>query len=88
VPSTESLGLSFLRKLKLNTLKTDVRQITAQLPAPVATYLLNRKRKELSDLEDKRAIGITIISREDLIPGQVEVVYDKKIKTEEDPSPA
>jgi ribonuclease E len=83
VPSAESLGLSFLRKLKLDTLKADVWQVTAQLPAPVATYLLNRKRKELSDLEDKRSIGITITSREDLIPGQMEVVYDKKIKAVE-----
>ncbi len=83
VTSAESLGLSFLRKLKLDTLKADILQITAQLPAPVATYLLNRKRKELSDLEDKRAIGITIISRDDLMPGQMEVAYDKKNKTAE-----
>ena len=85
VSSTESLGLSFLRKLKLDTLKADILHITAQLPAPVATYLLNRKRKELSDLEGKRAVGITIISREDLLPGQMEVAYDKKTKTVEAP---
>jgi Ribonuclease G/E len=52
----------------------------------VATYLLNRKRRELSDLEDKRAIRITIISRDDLIPGQMEVVYDKKNKAVDNPS--
>jgi ribonuclease E len=85
VSSTESLGLSFLRKLKLDTLKGDILQVTAQLPAPVATYLLNRKRKELSDLEGKRAIGITIIARDDLIPGQMEVAYDKKTKAMETP---
>jgi ribonuclease E len=85
VPSTESLGLSFLRKLNVNTLKADIRQVTAQLPAAVATYLLNRKRKELSDLESKRAVAITIISRADLIPGQMEVIYDKKIKPADNP---
>ncbi len=85
VSSTESLGLSFLRKLKLDTLKGDILQVTAQLPAPVATYLLNRKRKELSDLEGKRAIGVTIIARDDMIPGQMEVAYDKKTKTVETP---
>ena len=51
----------------------------------MATYLLNRKRKELSDLESKRAIGITIIGRDDLIPGQMEVAYDKKTKAAETP---
>jgi ribonuclease E len=86
VPSTETLGLGILRKLKLDTLKEDLRHVTAQLPAPVATYLLNRKRKELSDLETKRAVGITIISRDDLIPGQVEIIYDKKSKPVENPS--
>ena len=85
VPSTESLGLSFLRKLNLNTLKADIRQVTAQLPAAVASYLLNRKRKELNDLEHKRAVAITIISREDLVPGQMDVIYDKKIKSVENP---
>ena len=49
----------------------------------MATYLLNRKRRELSDLEMKRDLGITIISREDLIPGQMDVVYDRKTKTAE-----
>ena len=86
VPSTESLGLRFLRKLKLETLKEGIRQVTAELPAPVSAYLLNRKRRELSDLEVKRAIGITIIPRTDLIPGQMEVIYDRKPKGSEAPS--
>lgn len=85
VPSAESLGLSFLRKLKLDTLKKDIRHVTAQLPAPVATYLLNRKRRELSDLEGKRAVEITIASRDGWIPGQMEVTYDKKTRGVEDP---
>ncbi|BBO72740.1 hypothetical protein DSCW_01570 [Desulfosarcina widdelii] len=86
VPSTESLGLSFMRKLKLETLKEGVRHVTAGLPAPVANYLLNRKRRELSDLEIKRDLGITIVSRDDLVPGQMDVVYDRKAKAAETPS--
>jgi ribonuclease E len=85
VPSPESLGLSVLRKLKLDSLKEDLRQVTAQLPTPVATYLLNRKRKELSDLECKRGITITLISHDDLIPGQMEFTYDRKTKPLENP---
>ena len=53
------------------------------LPTTVATYLLNRKRKDLSELEGKRSIGITILGRDDLLPGQMEVVYDKKNKDPE-----
>jgi ribonuclease E len=83
VPSTESVALSVLRKLKLGTMKEGIRQVTVQLPTTVATYLLNRKRKDLSDLEGKRSIGITILGRDDLLPGQMEVVYDKKNKDPE-----
>ncbi|WP_419655588.1 Rne: ribonuclease E [Desulfosarcina variabilis str. Montpellier] len=86
VPSTESLGLSVLRKLKLDSLKDGLRQISAQLPVQVATYLLNRKRRELSDLEYKRGITINITARDDLIPGQMEFNYDRKTKTEENPA--
>jgi ribonuclease E len=80
VSSTESLGLALMRKLKLETLKGDIQHVTAGLPAPVADYLLNRKRRELSDLESKRAIGITIVSRMDLVPGQMDMVYSRKAK--------
>jgi ribonuclease E len=83
VPSAESLGLSVLRKLKLDSLKEEMRQITAQLPTAVATYLLNRKRRELSDLEAKRGVTITIISRSDLMPGQMEVSHERKVKPAE-----
>ena len=86
VPSKESLGLSVLRKLKLDSLKEDLLQVTVQLPRPVATYLLNRKRKEISDLECKRGITITIIARDDLIPGQMEFTYDRKAKPVETPA--
>ena len=85
VPSVESLGLSFLRKLKLDTLKEDVRQVTAGLQAPVASYLLNRKRRELGDLEAKRAVMVIITPRDDLIPGQMEVTYEKRIKPADTP---
>ncbi len=86
VPSTESLGLRFLRKLKLDTLKEDIRQATAQLPTPVASYLQNRKRRELADLEAKHDVIVTLVARDDMIPGQVEVHYDRKAKAVESPS--
>jgi ribonuclease E len=78
IPSPESLGLGVLRKLKLDSLKDDICQVRLQLPPPVAAYLLNRKRRELSDLEEKRGIRITIEARNDLIPGRMDAQYEKK----------
>ena len=86
VPSVESLGLSFLRKLKLDTLKENVRQVNAGLPTSVANYLLNRKRHELSALEAKRAVTVIITARDDMVPGQMDVSYDKKTKPADTPA--
>ncbi|MDL2268369.1 Rne/Rng family ribonuclease [Desulfosarcina sp. OttesenSCG-928-A07] len=82
VPSVESLGLGILRKLKLDAIKEDVHQVTVQLPGAVADYLLNRKRRELSELEARQAVVITIIPKADMVPGQSEITCDKKGKAD------
>lgn len=80
VPSVESLGLGVLRKLKLDAIKEDVRQVTVHLPGAVADYLLNRKRRELSELETRQSVVITVVSRTDMVPGQSEITCEKKSK--------
>jgi ribonuclease E len=70
VPSTESLGVAFLRKLSLESLKCDIKIIKGRVPASVADYLLNRKRKELTDLEEKRHLSIRIEADEHMVPGE------------------
>ncbi|MDP4856174.1 MAG: Rne/Rng family ribonuclease, partial [Desulfobacterales bacterium] len=57
-PSTETLVLSFLRKLRLETLKGDVTSVKGVVPPEVAKYLLNRKKKEILDLEMRRSLNI------------------------------
>ncbi len=68
--SVESLSLSFLRKLNLETLKKEVTAIKGYVPKAVASYLLNRKKKEILDLEMRRAISVTIEADHTLIPGE------------------
>ncbi|MGB9499738.1 MAG: ribonuclease E/G [Dissulfuribacterales bacterium] len=68
--SVESLSLSFLRKLNLETLKREVTAIKGYVPKAVASYLLNRKKKEILDLEMRRAISVTIEADHALIPGE------------------
>lgn len=70
VPSTESLGVAFLRKLSLESLKCDIKIMKGRVPASVADYLLNRKRKELTDLEEKRHLSIRIEADEHMVPGE------------------
>jgi ribonuclease E len=74
VPSTETLGVAFLRKLSLESLKCDTKTIQGRVPPSVADYLLNRKRKELTDLEEKRSLAIRIEADEQMVPGDSQII--------------
>lgn len=76
IPSTETLGLGFLRKLSLETLKDKISSVKGYVPKEVADYLLNKKRKELLDLEMRRNISIKIEADGSLIPGDSKVVCE------------
>ncbi len=75
-PSTETLGLGFLRKLSLETLKDNITSAKCVLPVELAEYLLNKKRKELLELEHNRNLSITIESDSKMMPGENKIVYD------------
>ena len=60
VMATEKVGINFLRRLRLETLKNEGQNITCVLPPDVATYILNRKKSELLALESRRNATITI----------------------------
>lgn len=69
VPSTEMLALDFLRQLRLKTLKAEISSVKGIVPHNVADYLLNKKRKEIIDLEIRRGLSITIEGDSAVIPG-------------------
>jgi ribonuclease E len=81
VPSTETLGLDTLRKLKIEAMKTGVKKLTACLPASVADYLLNNKRRELLNIEDKFDLVLEIVGDAEKVPG------DAGIEAEMDRAP-
>ena len=67
--SVESAAVSFLRRLWVQASKGGVVQVKGTLSPEVADYLQNRKRSELTDLENR--YGVTIILKGDptLSPG-------------------
>ncbi len=66
VASTETLALRFLRHMKIETSKTGVRAVHAKVPRAVADYVLNKKRREISELEIRRALSMHIEGDESL----------------------
>ncbi len=77
-PSVETLGLGFLRKLQLETLKENLAAVKGIVPSEVADYLLNRKRKEILDLEVRREISIRIEGDSRMLPRDSRIVSENK----------
>jgi ribonuclease E len=73
VPSIETLALDFLRRLRLETIKAEISSVKGIVPHGVADYLLNKKRKEILDLELRRGLSITIEGDTKIIPGMSEI---------------
>ena len=78
VASKETLGVRFLRKLQIETLKPDIKNVTCFLPLDVADYILNRKRKEILDLEARRQLSIRIVGDRQMHPGESKFEAQKK----------
>ena len=74
--SVEALGLIFLRKLRLETLKSEKTGVRGIVPVEVAAYLLNKKRSELLDLEVRRELSIAIEGDSSMKPGDSKIVYE------------
>jgi ribonuclease E len=76
VPSAERLALEFMRRLRSETLKRDISQVTGIVPSKVAYYLLNKKRRELMDVEVRRNLTITIMEDPTMQPGESRITSE------------
>ncbi len=71
------LVLDFLRKLRLETLKDNISKVKGIVSSVVADYLLNKKRKEILDLEIRRNLSITIQGDNTLVHGMSEIICEE-----------
>lgn len=74
--STESLALAFLRKLNLESLKEGISRASGYVPPDVAGYLLNKKRGDILNIEEKRNISITIEANQNMLPGESKIICE------------
>ncbi|MDY0044097.1 MAG: ribonuclease E/G [Syntrophales bacterium] len=66
VPSIEYLALSTYRKIKSEVVRRDASEIEITLPSEVASYLLNHKRREISQLEQSYNVSVVIFGSTDM----------------------
>jgi ribonuclease E len=65
IRGVESLALSVLRLIEEEAMKDRTGRIVAQLPVPVATFLLNEKRGAITALEQRNGVHITLVPNPD-----------------------
>jgi len=81
VRGVESLALSVLRLMEEEAIKDNTQHVQAQVPVPVATYLLNEKRRSVMHIEKHHSVHILIIPNPHMDTPQYEVLRVRKDET-------
>lgn len=73
IRSVESMSLSILRLIEEEAMKENTGQVLVQSPPEVANYLLNEKRRPLSEIEQRHEAGVVIVADPNLETPHYEV---------------
>lgn len=71
--SVESMSLSIIRVAEEHAMKENTGQVLVQAPVEIANYLLNEKRRALSEIEKRHDAPIVIVADEQLHTPHYEV---------------
>ncbi|MHB8122717.1 MAG: ribonuclease E/G [Desulfuromonadaceae bacterium] len=80
VKSVEAMAVSFLRKVHAAAAKGTVAEVLGGLPLEVAYYLLNRKKRELTQIENDYEIEVTVKGKTSFLLNQLELETVKREK--------
>ncbi len=74
IRDNESLSLSILRLIEEEALKENTSQVMAIVPVPVASYLLNEKRRSVQHVEKYHNVRVVIVPNSDMETPHFEVL--------------
>ncbi|MHC1698292.1 MAG: Rne/Rng family ribonuclease [Geobacteraceae bacterium] len=80
VKSVEAMALSFLRKVHTAAARGTLAEVRGGLPLEVAYYLLNRKKRELAQIETDYDIEVTVKGKPSFMMNEMELELIKKEK--------
>jgi ribonuclease E len=86
IRSIESLALSILRLLEEESMKDFTGQTIVQAPPKVANFLLNEKRKALSNIEARHDVPIIILANEYMQRPKFEIHRVRQSEITDEPS--
>jgi ribonuclease E len=79
VKTAESMSIEVIRKLMLASDNPQVARVSIRVHEEVATYLNNKKRRELTNLEEKGTMTVQILGSEHAYPEHLEIhCYDAR----------
>nr|WP_173425287.1 ribonuclease E [Muribacter muris] len=64
VRDNESIALSILRLLEEEAIKENTAQVHTIVPVQIASYLLNEKRRAISDIEKRHSVQVVVVPTE------------------------
>jgi ribonuclease E len=71
--SVESLSLSALRLVEEHAMKENTGQVLVQAPSDVANFLLNEKRKSVTEIELRHDVAVIIVADDKLETPNIEI---------------
>ncbi|WP_260259367.1 ribonuclease E [Vibrio intestinalis] len=74
VRDNESLALSVLRLIEEEALKDNTAQVLAVVPVPIASYLLNEKRRSVNHIERNQEVKITVVPNSEMETPHFDVI--------------
>lgn len=76
VKSAESMAIDVLRKLMQVVHRDNIAKVTVTVEEDVATYLNNRKRRELAQAEDDANVELLVLGKEGASPEHIELACE------------
>lgn len=73
IRGTKSIALAILRMLEESAQKERSSEVRAITPVPVASFLLNEKRKQISEIEKRHNCRVVIVPNQDLVTPHYEI---------------
>ena len=82
VKSVEMLALFYLRRIHTGASRKPIVRVDCKFPLDIAQYLLNNKRQEITELEERYSTKVLITADPTLKPSEHEIAFLKAEKEE------
>ena len=79
----ESMALSILRLMEEEAMKEGTVEVVAETPVKVATFILNEKRKTLTEIQARHNLQMTVLPNPDMDTPHYEIIRRKESDVEE-----